>query len=570
MSTSNSTASLHPLAPAASLPNQAKPQFGPRTGFLFASLLFLVGSIALLTRPLHWLLGIVPDDAFYYLKVARNLVEAGRSSFDGVHPTNGYHPLWMLLCGLCAALVEDQELLLRFVLGLGFAVHFACALLLIRGLRRVVSELWAWLGGAVWLLNPFPLILLMQGMEAPAYQFALVLSLYVYWTRIDGYLGRTLPAASEIPAKHAWAFGAALGLTFLARTEAIVGAVVSTLLIALSAWRSGHRLDAVVRLMARVGAAATLVAVPWLVFSWFAVGTVSQDSGAMKLLWASGPSGRSLSQVFFGLLQFLTDFWTSTPIGMLALGRHADFLAGAVAAAVLLMVLRERTSPAAAPLYRTTLGLTAVILTTGLVYGSMLGDSQIWHLVQPGLGWFLVGFCWAAHMVIRLQRGSRFRIERLAGVTLLIAASLLHVKAVARMKDRYPWQRDVHATQATFEALVPPEQKIGSFNAGIPGYFSQRTIVNLDGLVNHSVIPYWHAHSFDAYLLEHGIDYIIDEQASLDRALSFAGSEVEFLPLHSEPISGWFSGDRFLWKVMPVSGPATTTTRTCALSCGRP
>ena len=33
-------------------------------------------------------------DAFYYLQVARNWADLGRISFDGEHPTNGFHPLW--------------------------------------------------------------------------------------------------------------------------------------------------------------------------------------------------------------------------------------------------------------------------------------------------------------------------------------------------------------------------------------------------------------------------------------------------------------------------------------------
>ncbi|MGQ0672191.1 MAG: hypothetical protein ACT4N2_04835, partial [Hyphomicrobium sp.] len=35
------------------------------------------------------------DDAFYYFEVARNVVERGAFTFDGVTTTNGFHPLWM-------------------------------------------------------------------------------------------------------------------------------------------------------------------------------------------------------------------------------------------------------------------------------------------------------------------------------------------------------------------------------------------------------------------------------------------------------------------------------------------
>src|SRR3954451_4673324 len=37
------------------------------------------------------------DDAFYYFGIARNVAHGHGSTFDGIDPTNGYHPLWMLI-----------------------------------------------------------------------------------------------------------------------------------------------------------------------------------------------------------------------------------------------------------------------------------------------------------------------------------------------------------------------------------------------------------------------------------------------------------------------------------------
>ena len=43
-------------------------------------------------------------DSFYYLTVARNLVELGSPTFDEVHLTNGFHPLWQALLSLPSVL----------------------------------------------------------------------------------------------------------------------------------------------------------------------------------------------------------------------------------------------------------------------------------------------------------------------------------------------------------------------------------------------------------------------------------------------------------------------------------
>ncbi len=78
----------------------------PKPGILTWHLpvLLLTGAVALYARFFRAdPFGFFEDDFFYYVQVARNLAEHHLSSFDGVHLTNGYHPLWLLtLTGLYA------------------------------------------------------------------------------------------------------------------------------------------------------------------------------------------------------------------------------------------------------------------------------------------------------------------------------------------------------------------------------------------------------------------------------------------------------------------------------------
>lgn len=41
------------------------------------------------------------DDGYYFMTIARNLVRGLGPTFDTIHETNGFHPLW-LACGLTA------------------------------------------------------------------------------------------------------------------------------------------------------------------------------------------------------------------------------------------------------------------------------------------------------------------------------------------------------------------------------------------------------------------------------------------------------------------------------------
>ena len=59
--------------------------------------------------------GVFEDDLYYHLTAARNTAAGHGSTFDGSHPTNGYHPLWMLACIALTAFFKGRMLLLALV-----------------------------------------------------------------------------------------------------------------------------------------------------------------------------------------------------------------------------------------------------------------------------------------------------------------------------------------------------------------------------------------------------------------------------------------------------------------------
>ena len=56
---------------------------------------------------------------------------------------------------------------------------------------------------------------------------------------------------------------------------------------------------------------------------------------------------------------------------------------------------------------------------------------------------------------------------------------------------------------------------IGSWNSGIIGFFSERSIINIDGLVNNSVAPYIKNDNLISYFKKYKIDYVIDYETML-------------------------------------------------------
>lgn len=91
------------------------------------------------------------DDAYYYFKVAQNISEGYGSSLDGINPTNGYHPLWLVANIPIFSLARfDLILPLRLLTLVMAALSIATSILLFRLLRQVVAEPIALLAAGFW------------------------------------------------------------------------------------------------------------------------------------------------------------------------------------------------------------------------------------------------------------------------------------------------------------------------------------------------------------------------------------------------------------------------------------
>ena len=121
---------------------------------------------------------------------------------------------------------------------------------------------------------------------------------------------------------------------------------------------------------------------------------------------------------------------------------------------------------------------------------------------------------------------------------------------------RLPHRQNMLSAARWLEANTDEEARIGSYNAGILGYFSDRTVVNLDGVVNEDAYRARRDGKTVEYVCGNQIDYVVD--LSLDRWESvpcgdppqarfellitigrrlayFRGGQVDVLMLVSEP-----------------------------------
>jgi hypothetical protein len=110
----------------------------------------------------------------------------------------------------------------------------------------------------------------------------------------------------------------------------------------------------------------------------------------------------------------------------------------------------------------------------------------------------------------RLVRNHPGLIMLLAGLVVLEGAVGTSVKLV---KGRNRGQRDMLAVAEMLADKVPEDSKIGAWNAGIYGYYSGRTVINLDGLINEEIARYVRQGRVNwPYWLDRHIDYLVDSE----------------------------------------------------------
>ncbi len=264
-----------------------------RLKVIVAGIIFLgvILRIFLAFLPIDMLIGwFLYDDAFYYFKVAQNIIAGLGSTFDGVNKTNGYHPLWMLVNLMAFVLLKNPEhsieLLLLFASVLDMnagAVLSLLAFKLAKDVRVIPFAL------TLWLLNQRVLSATFTGLETALSMLAIALLFLAFYS------------VTEQPTiQRVVLFGIASGSAFLARTDNIILIVVLFTLLFVAVRRISF---VMVALLIVIGLAA-----PWLLWNWLTFRSIIQDSAiALKgfeiaQLSATGQSQSIISFILHTLM----------------------------------------------------------------------------------------------------------------------------------------------------------------------------------------------------------------------------------------------------------------------------
>lgn len=482
------------------------------------------------------------DDAFYYFKVAFNYPETGFWSFDGLHSTNGVQPLWAWIITALAELMtrvglRDADLFARSVVAVTALCHVASVLLLYRVLTRLVSAAAA-VSAAVALLLPLGVVWRhVWGMENSLYALLLMATLSSYLFRF-----RATPSN-----RHAVVLGLWLGVTALARLNAALLAVCTVAAIVIE--RRGLPLGRRLRLGVIVAVVSASFVVPYLAWNYVTTGNPLPISGAVKSVQTAAFMGAHgvdspLSRDFvavvleeFGnpLRQFVTwrvaDGLTLVG-GRLLLGEEGDWrfapLLAVVVALPLLFGWRQWIASVLDAARRlAALWFVAAFAVLNAAISVFSYPQQIhnamtkWWLVESEVliaivAGTTVGLA-VATVGSRLIPGRHHAIAATVALAMLVGAHA--TRAIRTYADgrfdmaewNLSWNDESLRAARWLAANVPDTAVVGSWNAGVLGYYAEQRVTNLDGLINNfDLLPHLRQGTLGTYVLDEGIAYLAD------------------------------------------------------------
>jgi len=384
----------------------------------------------------HGAVWLVYDDSFYYFTIARNIAHGLGSTFDQIHTTNGYHPLWLLICTIPYFLGLDddraaQVLLSICIVGLGAATMIGLRIIARRAKSAAISDAGALVIGAafvVFVFSPYAFWRFANGLESSC--------VLVFFAALADRFDQGL----DTPRARIGASLLACGL-FLSRTDAIF----------LVPWLGGVALirTRALRPTLELVLAPSILIAAYLLFNKIFFGAATQVSGDLKRVVPSA-SGWLAAALMAG-----------APIAVMALLSH-----------IRVALIKETA---------------AFISATSPLFGYVACVAAYYERLQVfSWPWYYVGPIFYVALVTAIAMIDLFaRIRAIA-----IAISALAIAMCARMLT-YVFSPEQYTLSSTnvdagrwIRANTEEEAIFGSWDSGAIGYYSHRRVVNLDGEVS--------------------------------------------------------------------------------------
>jgi hypothetical protein len=428
------------------------------------------------------LLVLIVDDASYYFTTARNLAAGLGLTFDGIHRTNGFHPLWLLLLVPLFLAHGPPETMIRLVVLLQAVLLSAAYLVFWRTQSKSFSSRTAALTGIFFAC--FVFLPSVNGMES-ALLVLLITMLHAY----GSYLAQKPPAWPQ-----AAALGILIGCVILTRLDMIFVALY------LFFWFANRCLfrqvgPRAVATASVCGLAAIVVVGPYLAFNFFEFGGVMPISGVLKSSFPHSSLG----------LDTLPRLAAIGSVNLVSAGL-------AICWSVWTVIRNARSRPVTDP--------PAHAIATS-IFGWTIASHFIYTIVfmkNDTFGWYFVLYPLFAIVLVTgpIDRMIKSRLMRSQQALYPSLAALLIIALIGRIYTRNPypqngqWHTPVYNAAVWAREHTSPKAIFAMSDCGHFAFFSLRRVINLDGLVNDMAFQSTLAERrLNEYLHENAVGFLV-------------------------------------------------------------
>jgi hypothetical protein len=436
------------------------------------------------------------DDAYYYFEIAENVADGNGATFDGIHKTSGFQPLWMLcltpLFWICPNMPETA---VRIGLSMQAAALFAAGALIVSVLSK--SFPWKVVLGVTICYTFSIFVLAINGMETAVEILALA-TLFAYGGHAEVFCADRPSILKE------FLFGILLGVVMLSRLDMVfLGAAIVAFRVGSALSRpltkgtgserksgnptenDGREVPVPVlqravrtpggRLRNLGGAAlvfvgASLVVAPYLLYNHATFGSASPISGTLK-------SG--FPHISLGCSWAALEYCVGLPKMLLL----ALILAFALLYAGWYLVAARSARDARFYFHTSMAVLACAIVLHGLhVILFMKWAIWTWHFF-PYFLFAALAIAAPLEKLVSTRVGGAVYWWAISG---LVAAGVLGYGLRMTVSGRAPtWQTVSYEAALWARGHTDPSDVFALKDAGNFGFFSRRRVINLDGVVNN-------------------------------------------------------------------------------------
>ncbi len=454
--------------------------------------------------------GISSDDSYYYYRIAQNISNGYGSTFDQINFTNGYQPLVLLFLVLIFSFF-DKDLLLPVVISQiifslisTIAAYFTFVLV-----RKLTNKTFpALLSTFLLFLNPVIIAFNFKALETNFYWLFLILTVLFYSKFVH----------NQNNLSYRFLFGILIAISALSRLDGAFYIVAFVIYLIFS-----FRMNLLMRIKSVVasGLGFCVLFIPYLVYNFLTFDHVIPISGRAKvfhnhkLVLSQVGDYWTLDFILYELKRFFYPFNFD-----LFANRGFGLFEQIFAYVIFILLLIGFIYFIKKKYFIRTLnyfkgyGFLILFLFIHYSYYTLYFWEYRFYYYFPEIITLIVLFSISLNEIITDKINSKRIYSIIYNVKFIFAVfTVLFVIGGYKIFTANHEQILPLKTSKWIKQNIPENKILASANAGILSYYSQRKIINLDGMVNNDELLNAYKEgelAFLKYLKEKNIEYIVD------------------------------------------------------------